>query len=180
MDAFILCLTYTFSSAKPCLPKIQKLCTQSLVDESDVIREKALQVLVLLHSLDASIWEQFVKQIVKTLHSMLNEIAEGKEELKDQDTEVELIGFEKREEEIGNIWTLQKRMNGLTECLCRLLSSLCSKPCAIPVESILNLSARCLNVEQKKMKLLDKIECSSGISFVKHFGYQLLKTLIHS
>lgn len=79
LHSFFLCVTRNFGSVKSFLPKIEKNCIQLLIDESESVREKSIQVLLTIESTESSTWENFLKKLICSLQFQLDEISERME-----------------------------------------------------------------------------------------------------
>ncbi|XP_058037298.1 proline-, glutamic acid- and leucine-rich protein 1 isoform X2 [Ahaetulla prasina] len=99
-------------------------------------------------------WEQQAHSLVATLHRLLGTLYEGAEtEPLHYDGPGEEVLLPPRNEETNSLLLLlaEHRFAGLAKCLCRMLRNDFGAPVAVPVQAILDLVCRALDVSVKNM-----------------------------
>ncbi|KYO43387.1 proline-, glutamic acid- and leucine-rich protein 1 [Alligator mississippiensis] len=98
-------------------------------------------------------WEQELHCILATLHGLLGTLYEGAETdpVPYEGPGVELLLPALQDGEPGCIPSLRARFAGLARCLCLMLSNEFGSPVTVPVQDILNLVCRALNISSKNI-----------------------------
>uniref|UniRef100_A0ACB8EXN0 Uncharacterized protein n=2 Tax=Sphaerodactylus townsendi TaxID=933632 RepID=A0ACB8EXN0_9SAUR len=98
-------------------------------------------------------WEQQVHCLLATLHGLLGTLYEGAETepLHYEGPGVEIPLPAPEEGQTGFLLHLKLRFAGLAKCLCRMLSNEFPAPVTVPVQDILDLVCRSLNISTKNI-----------------------------
>uniref|UniRef100_A0A670KMP7 Proline, glutamate and leucine rich protein 1 n=1 Tax=Podarcis muralis TaxID=64176 RepID=A0A670KMP7_PODMU len=98
-------------------------------------------------------WGQQAHCLLATLHSLLGTLYEGAETdpLHYEGPGVEILLPTPEDGEVNFILHLKHRFSGLAKCLCQMLSNDFVAPVSVPVQDILDLVCRALNISTKNI-----------------------------